>query len=241
MTVTPDLSILVPTQPAREKFWPWLASNIEQSLLQLEKYTVEIDACGTDMAARCLRRILGERANVRVVFQHGITPRGELEITAKRNELQACARGRYLTWMDDDDYRDAQWLAHALRTLEARPEIQGTTARGIYYFDIDRWMHWHPRAWRQAPIPITTVVRNVNLPTFEGGNGEDVRWFNTLSPGLYVDPALNTPIMAISHGNNTSRWLRDARVQEAFVPGLPIHGAGLNEQLQALRDRLREP
>lgn len=248
--IQPDLSILVPTSPARAKFWPWLAWNIKESLRALDyRWEAEIVVCQGDTVVDCIREEVGHLAPVRGLPFLG----GFHEIAAKRNLLQKSAQGRYIAWMDDDDYRDPQWFACALRRLES-PEsaYAGATARGIYYFDIERWMYWRPRQWTGVPIPITTVVRNKpDLPTFGGGNGEDVRWYNALSPHLCHDISSAIPIMAISHGGNTSRWLDDERVREAFKVGLPpglsddgrhdVQLAELHGELLALQKRLREP
>jgi hypothetical protein len=246
-----DLSILVATTPRRRAFWPWLAWNIKRQVRNLDSsLRIEVVACGDHTSERpYLLMEFGDAIDFAcrhfdlewaVFTPFGTEAREPLTLGMKRQWLQQKARGTFIAWADDDDLYPAGWWRAAATTLSTKA-VSWVASPGITYYDLMSGKVWRPRAWRDAPIPITAVVRRECSPDFplEKSQAEDVEWFRQLS----AEPGVVLPfgtMVALVHPQNTSQWLYQKRVQRSFVEAsaVSVFDPETVEQLEALKQRL---
>lgn len=239
----PMLSILVPTTEARRAFWPWLSWNIsrQQNIdwAQTEVVVASPDGTGVELEVPCA---------VRRVFYRGSPPLGLI-----RNGLMGRARGHVLAWFDDDDWHHPDRLSYTRAVLDAPGlGLEWVALSGLHYLHL-----WAQQpllstlpTYRARGVPMTTVGRRRTLDTVGFGlraTGSDTAWFEELQEtdptGRLARPqAGGLPyFIALAHGGNMTQALARMRAEPfpatwAADPGW----AGTDEQLEALRKRLRE-
>jgi hypothetical protein len=168
---TPDLSVLIPTlqsrQAAAEKLFAHLYAQIESLP---EPHRVEI-LTALDQQER--------------------------PVGIKRNELLAKARGRYVCFVDDDDWVETDYMAELLAAMDRSPHADCVVFQGRYYvdgqpgldFDFDlQYAAYRNTAERyeRTPNHLCPVKRQLALAArFDASNrGEDAAYARRLRPML---------------------------------------------------------
>ncbi len=167
----PELSILIPTLPVRSATLQALLENLNRQIAALpDPWAVEI------------------RIN-----RDG----GEKPVGVKRNELLSAARGRYVTFIDDDDQVAADYIVEILAALARQPGVDCVvfggelTVDGRYAGRFDFGLehrHYYQQGgvYFRTPNHLCPVNRALALATgFPGINrGEDTDYAVRLYPRL---------------------------------------------------------
>lgn len=102
------LSILIPTLPQRKKMFNILYKNLLQ----------QIESCG-------------KQNDVEILFDRSKKfLKGGLSVGAKRDSLKNKASGKYLAFVDDDDFIAPNYVSTILEMTETNPDI--ITFRSLY-------------------------------------------------------------------------------------------------------------
>jgi glycosyltransferase involved in cell wall biosynthesis len=126
---TPFVSIVTPTYNRRQ-FIPWLIRCVEHQTYPREYTEWVIYDDGSDSIYDIIEPFIST-LNIRYI-------RGDIKLNvgAKRNALNAAARGDIIVTMDDDDYYPPERISHAVQMLQLRKcEIAGSTRLNLYYTD----------------------------------------------------------------------------------------------------------
>lgn len=237
------LSILVPTTEARRAFWPWLAWNIRRQQgidwSQTEVVTASPDGTRVELEVPCA---------VRRTYYRGSPPLGLI-----RNSLMGRAQGHVLSWFDDDDWHHPSRLAHTRGLLDAPGlGLEWVALSGLAYLHLwgEAPLISTLRLYRERGVPMTTVGRRRTLDTVGFGlraTGSDTAWFEELQESQPAGRIARAPeealphFIALAHGANMTKSLARMRA-EPFPPAWAADPGweGTDEQLDALRKRLRE-
>ncbi|HMK12331.1 MAG TPA: glycosyltransferase family 2 protein [Acidimicrobiales bacterium] len=140
---SPLVSILVPTYNRCSTLETALDSAIGQTHRPIE--VVVSDNGSTDDTQATCTRYAEERAEIRYLRQpRNLGPTQNFEL------LRRAARGKYLVFLGDDDWFDAEYVARCLREFDAHPDCAIVAGRARY----------HPAdgspAYLDAPINLTS-------------------------------------------------------------------------------------
>jgi glycosyltransferase involved in cell wall biosynthesis len=126
----PTVSLLTPTYN-RRAFLPFLIQHIKAQTYPRERMEWLVLDDGTDPIEDLLTPHMKDM-NIRYFRSEE-----KLNVGAKRNRLNAEARGDILVCMDDDDWYSPERVAHAVHVLRANPrhEICGSTRNFLYFLD----------------------------------------------------------------------------------------------------------
>jgi glycosyltransferase involved in cell wall biosynthesis len=140
----------------------------------------------------------------------------KLNVGAKRNRLNAAARGEILVCMDDDDWYSPDRVAHVVHILRSKPRINicGSTRNFLYFTDDESIWEVGPFGANHATFG-TMAYRKSYVKTHKCDEtvlyAEEVQFTNKYSePLAQLDP--HKVMLVTCHPNNTfdKRGLRAA-------------------------------
>ena len=105
-----DVSVIIPVYNAAKHLEECIRSVCEQTLKNIE--IICVDDSSTDHSLEILRNLAKEDSRIRVVMQ------GNAGAGAARNHGLRLAQGRYLSFLDADDFFDPQMLEKAFQKAE---------------------------------------------------------------------------------------------------------------------------
>jgi glycosyltransferase involved in cell wall biosynthesis len=205
----PSVSILTPTYN-RRAFLPFLIQHIKAQTYPKERMEWVVLDDGTDSILDILTPHMTDM-NIRYIRSDE-----KLNVGAKRNRLNAEARGEILVCMDDDDWYSPDRVAHAVHVLRANPRagICGSSRNFLYFTDDESIWEVGPfgpthatfgtMAYRKSYVTKHTCDETVLY-------AEEVSFTNKYSESLaQLDP--NKVMLVTCHPNNTfdKRGLRTA-------------------------------
>jgi glycosyltransferase involved in cell wall biosynthesis len=138
----PFVSILTPTYN-RRKFIPAAIRCFDLQTYPKDKMEWLILDDGTDSVEDLFKPLMEKNKNIRYIRNEE-----KLLIGKKRNMLQAAAKGKYLIWMDDDDYYPPERVSYAVQCFRSRgskaPLLAGSTECYLYFADIKKIYKFGP-------------------------------------------------------------------------------------------------
>jgi glycosyltransferase involved in cell wall biosynthesis len=211
-TTRPFVSVLTPTHN-RRRFLPSLIECYKAQTYPLSSMEWIVFDDGTD----CVKDIFEEAAktipNLRYIRHEPIPDK--LLIGAKRNRLNAEAKGEILVAMDDDDYYSPERVSHVVTKFAQNPitNLAGSTEIYMYYTDIQTIYKLGPydrnhatngtMAWRLSYAKTHTYDETVT-------HAEERSFLeNYKHPMIQLDPF--KVMLVMSHSENTfdKKKLRD--------------------------------
>jgi glycosyltransferase involved in cell wall biosynthesis len=199
----PFISVVTPTYNRRKFFaatidcylaQSWPLSHREWIILEDGHETVE------DLVADATRK--HPLLNVRYIR----LPTKE-SIGAKRNRLNAEARGDIIVAWDDDDYYNPERLAHIVHSFQSRPRIQLAGNSSMYtYFQDDRsiWMTQtlHPNHCTNGTLAYRRAYAQSHKYDESVTHAEEMSFLdNYVNEMIQLDPRKS--ILVIAHTTNT--------------------------------------
>jgi len=168
---TPDLSVLIPTLQSRQGAARALFADLYRQVETLPQ---------------------PPRVEILTALDEQERPVGQ-----KRNDLLTTARGRYVCFVDDDDWVEPDYIAALLAAMDASPHADCVVFRGRYYvdgraeleFDFDlQYPAYRNTAekYERTPNHLCPVKRHLALAArFDAVNrGEDAAYARRLRPML---------------------------------------------------------
>ncbi len=156
-----------------------------------------------DQLAKLLVR-LAAMANGKPVEVLHLGDNGEMAIGAKRNELLFMARGKYVSFVDDDDDVSDDYVEAILKAVEGDPDCVGIegmlcTPQGNMLFKHSiEFQGWYTGgdAFYRTPNHLNPVRRSMALEVLfpEIGNGEDRVYSDALRRRLKTETYIEHPI-----------------------------------------------
>lgn len=239
----PKLSILVCIDTSREAFWPWLTWNIRKQQ-RLDWSEVEVVITSWPRTTGLMR---GDGPAI-----HFIGGEDGERVPSKRNRLMDKAEGRYLCWMDSDDWHSPVRLADACDVLDKHGEVDWVANVGAPYLNIETL----PAKWcevltlRNAGVPITVVGRTQKLRSVRFHenitHGTDTVWLRHLDrqhQGKLLQRGAPY-FFALYHGGNMSPHIGRFDYNRSWQELKQLCGDEWGEtsvEISALYERLHPP
>lgn len=164
---TPLVSVVVPVYNVEKYLGQCLDSLVHQSLPNIE--IIAVNDASTDKSAAVLKHYESEFPNLRVI--HHERNRG---LSATRNTGLATARGKYITFVDGDDWVDAQMLElmqnrgeqDASDVIIADVKVYDTNTNTFFpFYDRDIWDTLDP-VFKKRPFHISQEPRVLLLEPY---------------------------------------------------------------------------
>ena len=123
----PFVSICTPTYN-RRPFIPILVQCFQHQTYPKDRMEWIIVDDGTDSIAELI-----EQADIEQIKYYRIEEK--MTLGEKRNFMHKKTKGKYIVYMDDDDYYPPQRVMHAISRLQSNPQyhIAGSSTLYIYY------------------------------------------------------------------------------------------------------------
>lgn len=179
-----------------------------------------------DLKFKQLMRVLLPQAEsagcVEVVALHN---NGELFVGEYRQALLEAARGKYLSFIDDDDRVPHDYVQHIINALASSPDCVGFNHeyykdgifRGLTYCSLrfetqtGSWPHYRDFTHVQ---PVRTEV--ARLGDFRYVFPEDAAWWNQVRPHLHRDEYINKVLYTYYH--STIDTVQDLLQPHSYTP-----------------------